>query len=76
MRIHDDLKQKYNDKAGHLEKAEYYCHIHGTKMREAETEQFKCSHNECKNEYNTSMYRHKRTNRKFNISKYNSDDLP
>ena len=56
--IHSDLRLKIENKAGHLERAEYYCHSCGKMMTETSIETFACY--VCNVVYKTDKYRFKR----------------
>lgn len=56
--IHDDLRIKVENKEGHLERAEYYCHSCGNMMTETSVDTFKCF--SCNVVYETDKYRFER----------------
>lgn len=58
--IYKDTKRKFDNKLGHLERADYFCHIDGKPMEETETDIFECS---CGNKYDTTVYKIKRPHR-------------
>jgi len=53
--IHDDLRLKIENKEGHLERAEYYCHSCGKMMTETSTDTFECY--DCNVKYETDKFR-------------------
>lgn len=59
--IHDNLRKCVNEKLGHLERAEYFCHKCKTKMTETSTDVFQCSN--CNVKYDTTKYQLKRTHK-------------
>ena len=69
--IYNDTKRKYDEKLGHLERAEYYCHVDGNKMKEIKTDIYKCF--TCFNQYDTKIYNFKRPNRHL-ARKQNNDE--
>lgn len=66
--IHPDLSLKIENKAGHLELAEYYCHSCGKMMTEINTDVFKCF--DCNVVYNTEQYRFKRVHKSLRREDY------
>lgn len=53
--IHADLRKCVQEKLGHLERAEYFCHNCATPMQEIKEDVFRCT--DCEVEYNTVKYR-------------------
>jgi len=58
MWAYNQTKRKFEDKLGHLERAEYFCHKCGNKMDETEVDIFYC--NNCEVKYDTTKFRFKR----------------
>lgn len=72
--IHENLRQLVAYKAGHLERAEYFCHVCASAMVEEIHDVFSCS---CGVEYDTRPYRLKRPHKglpKFNSAGNNVND--
>ena len=59
--IYNQTKYKYDNKLGHLERAEYYCYKCGTLMEEVNGDVFQCSH--CNVSIDTTMYKFRRPHR-------------
>lgn len=70
--IYNDTKRKYDNKLGHLERADYFCHKDGKKMKETETDIFECS---CGNKYDTKSYKIKRLHRHLTPQDVNDNDI-
>lgn len=62
--IHDNLVKCVNEKLGHLERGEYFCHKCSKKMKEKAFDIFYCS--DCNTTYDTIEYRFSRTNKHLN----------
>lgn len=63
-----DLIRKVNNKEGHLERAEYFCHKCGDVMRETNVDIFNC--NKCDVTYDTGIFRFKRENKSLRPADY------
>jgi cold shock CspA family protein len=66
--IHDDLRLKVENKEGHLERAEYYCHSCGNMMTETSTDIFECFN--CNVKYETDKFRFDREYRAMRRKDY------
>jgi cold shock CspA family protein len=66
--IHDDLRLKVENKEGHLERAEYYCHSCGKMMTETSTDTFECF--DCNVKYETDKFRFDREYRAMRRKDY------
>ena len=66
--IHPDLSLKIENRAGHLERAEYYCHSCGEMMNETTTDTFVCY--DCNVIYETEQYRFSREHKSLRRKDY------
>lgn len=72
---YNETKHKYDNKLGHLEKGEYFCHNCGNQMNEVNSDIFHC--NRCDIKYDTVKYRHKRPHKylkQTNMTRNSSDE--
>lgn len=70
--VYRELKLKIDNKEGHLERAEYYCHSCGQMMYEVSPEIFKCM--ECDVKYDTRQFGFERENRFLRRIDYPTSD--
>jgi len=69
--IYNDTKRKFDNKLGHLERADYFCHKDGQQMAEVKIDIFEC---DCGNKYDTTSYRIKRIHRGLEHHSTNDDN--
>ena len=62
--VHEQLITAVDDKSGHLERAQYFCHKCKRSMVEIAPEIFRCSN--CEVTYDTTKYQFKRPHRYLN----------
>ena len=68
--IHQNLIKCVNEKLGHLERAEYFCHKCKDEMQEINTDVFFC--NKCDVKYHTTKYKIKRPHRHLKTTNTNN----